>query len=101
MKVQFIIPLFLSVLFIAPVHAQSDDQDPKREIGVRMSSLDNFDFMYKKYKKENNLPIQSIPSMLLVLVWTIIAWVAKETGGISHYNHTTSRDRKFHASFEI
>ena len=54
MKVQIIIPLFLAALFINSALAQTNDrEDPKREIGVRMSSLQNFDFMYKKQKKEN------------------------------------------------
>ena len=54
MKIQFIIPLFLIALFVNPALAQTNEQDdPKREIGVRMSSLQNFDFMYKNQKKEN------------------------------------------------
>ena len=54
MKVQIIIPLFLVTLFINSALAQTNEnEDPKREIGVRMSSLQNFDFMYKKQKKEN------------------------------------------------
>jgi len=48
-----LVTLFLSLLFSIGVKAQTTEGNQKKEVGIRMNSLSNFGFMYKKQKKEN------------------------------------------------
>ncbi len=50
-KLLFTLVLSLSLLFINSNHASAQEVD--RELGLRMSGLDNFNFIYKKSKGEN------------------------------------------------
>ena len=52
-----IIPAFTLTLFLLCAFqskAQTTEDDLKKEIGIRFSGLNDFDFMYKKQKGENN-----------------------------------------------
>lgn len=53
MKKIIIVQALISAMFLSNVMAQTTDQDLKKEIGIRMTGVSDFDFIYKKQKSEN------------------------------------------------
>jgi hypothetical protein len=60
MKKFLLSQMLLSAFFLSALNAQTTDPGAqptapvlKREVGIRMSGFDNFDFIYKKQKAEN------------------------------------------------
>ena len=53
MKKIIIAQFLISTLFLSKIIAQTTDQNSTKEIGIRMSGLSDFDFIYKKQKAEN------------------------------------------------
>lgn len=53
MKKIIIAQFLISALFLSNIMAQTTDQGLKKEIGIRMTGVSDFDFMYKKQKSEN------------------------------------------------
>lgn len=50
---RIILGLILSLILTGTIHAQTSEQNFKKEIGIRLSGFDDFDFIYKKQKAEN------------------------------------------------
>jgi len=47
---RIILGLILSLILTGTIHAQTSEQNFKKEIGIRLSGFDDFDFIYKKQK---------------------------------------------------
>ena len=50
---KIILGLILPLVLVGTIHAQTSEQNFKKEIGIRLSGFDDFDFIYKKQKAEN------------------------------------------------
>lgn len=47
---KIILGLILPLVLVGTIHAQTSEQNFKKEIGIRLSGFDDFDFIYKKPK---------------------------------------------------